>query len=254
MKLSIIIPCYNEEKTIKPLLNKIFKIKFPIAHEIIVIDDGSDINHRELLEEEIKAKKVKFIRLHQNQGKGVAIRIGLKYATGDIFVIQDADLEYFPEDLLKLLNPILKWKVNVVYGTRFAKKPKEMAKSHYFANRFLTKATNFLYNVNLSDMETGYKLFTKKILEKIELNAREFEFEPEITAKIILNGHKIKELPIIYHTRRKGSAKINLFDGLEGFLILLKFRFFENSKIFHIFYKIFKFHFKKIGIKLIKFV
>lgn len=254
MKLSIIIPCYNEENTIKTLLNTIFKIKFPINKEIIIIDDGSDINHGELIEEEIKSKKVKFIRLRQNQGKGVAIRIGLKYATGDIFVIQDADLEYYPGDLLKLLNPILNFKANVVYGTRFATKPKEMVKSHYIANKLLTKSTNFFYNVHLSDMETGYKLFTREVLEKIELNAREFEFEPEITAKIILNGYKIIEIPIIYHTRKKGSAKINIFDGLEGLLILLKFRYFENSKIFDLFYKFFKCHFKKIGITLLKIV
>ena len=141
--------------------------------------------------------------------------------------------------------------VDVVFGTRFAEKPKEMVKSHYFANRFLTKVTNFLYNVNLSDMETGYKLFTRRIFEKIELNAREFEFEPEITSKIILNGYKIKELPIRYHTRRKGSAKINFFDGIDSLLILFKFRFFMNSKIFDFFYKIFKYHFKKIGIKIV---
>ncbi len=253
MKLSILIPCYNEEKTLKPLLKTIFNIIFPIEYEIIIIDDGSDINHRALIEEEIKAKKVKFIRLHQNQGKGVAIRVGLKYATGDIFVIQDADLEYFPLDLINLITPILKGKTDVVYGTRFAEKPKEMAKAHYIANRFLTKATNFLYHVNLSDIETGYKLFTRKILEKIELNAREFEFEPEITAKIILNGYLIKELPIIYHTRRKGSAKINIFDGIESLLILFKIRYFNKSKIFNIFYRIFKFHFKKIGFKITKF-
>ncbi len=254
MKLSIIIPCYNEEDTIKDLLNCLFEIKFPIEREIIVVDDGSKRNHREIIEEEIKANKIKFIRLSRNQGKGVAIRVGLKYAIGDIYIIQDADFEYFPTDIPKLLEPILNNEVNVVYGTRFATKPKDMSKSHYIANIILTKLTNFMYNVHLTDMETGYKLFTKKVLNKITLNTREFEFEPEITSKIILNRFKIKELPIQYHYRKFGATKINWLDGIEGIFLLIQQRFCPNSKLYQFLYNIYKFHVKKIINKLTKFI
>ena len=139
MKLSIIIPCYNEEYTIKNLLEHLFEVQFPIEREIIVIDDGSERNHREIIKEEINSKKIKFIRLPQNQGKGFAIRVGLKYASGDVFIIQDADFEYSPKDIPRLLPPILNKETDVVYGTRFATRPKKMTKSHYFANVLLTK-------------------------------------------------------------------------------------------------------------------
>lgn len=172
MKLSIIIPCYNEENTIKLLLDSIFEVEFPIDREIIVVDDGSYRNHKEIIMDEIISKKVKFVRLVKNQGKGVAIRVGLKYATGNIFIIQDADFEYYPSDIPRLLKPILNNEVNVVYGSRFIKKPKKMAKTHYLANKILTKLFNFLYSTELTDMETGYKLFNKKIFEKITLNTR----------------------------------------------------------------------------------
>ncbi|MFX1320956.1 MAG: glycosyltransferase family 2 protein [Promethearchaeota archaeon] len=254
MKLSIIIPCYNEEKTIKDLLKNIFEIQFPIDREIIVIDDGSLRNLKEIIKEEIISRKIKFIRLPQNQGKGIAIRVGLKYASGDIFIIQDADFEYFPSDIPKLLNPILKNETNVVYGTRFATRPKFMSKTHYLANKFLTKITNFLYCSNLTDMETGYKLFTKKVLNKITLYTREFEFEPEITAKILLSGFKIYELPIQYRYRHFGLTKINWLDGLEGVLILLQNRYFHNSRLYQFIYEIFKYHMKKIILKLTKWI
>ncbi|MFX1409407.1 MAG: glycosyltransferase family 2 protein [Promethearchaeota archaeon] len=254
MKLSIIIPCYNEEKTIKDLLKNLFEIHFPIEREIIVIDDGSRRNLKEIISKEITSKKIQFIRLPQNQGKGVAIRIGLKYASGDIFIIQDADFEYFPSDIPKLLNPILKNQFNVVYGTRFATRPKLMSRTHYLANKYLTKITNFLYHTNLTDMETGYKLFTRKVLNSITLKTREFEFEPEITAKIILSGFRICELPITYKYRHFGFAKINWLDGVEGALVLLQNRYFSNSKLYQFLYKIFKFHVKRIILKLTRWI
>ena len=254
MKLSIIIPCYNEEDTIKPLLESLFKVDFPIEREIIVVDDGSDNNQKDIIKEEILSNQIKFIRLPKNQGKGVAIRIGLRYATGDIFIIQDADFEYFPTDIPKLLVPILQKEVQVVYGTRFSKRPEFMATSHYQANKLLSRITNFIYKTELTDMETGYKLFTKEVLDKITLTTREFEFEPEITAKIVLNGYRIKEIPIEYHYRKFGSAKINWLDGLEGLLILVKFRFFPDSKLYQFFYRIYKFHVKKIILKLTNFI
>jgi len=254
LKLSIIIPCYNEEQTIIPLLNSLYSIKFPVEREIIVVDDGSYKNHKDFLEHEIQQKKIKFIRLPRNQGKGVAIRIGLKYAEGDVYIIQDADFEYFPEDIPKLLQPIINQESEVVYGTRFAVKPKHMTKSHFQANRLLSNITNFIYKTNLTDMETGYKLFTKNILDKINLTTREFEFEPEITAQIALNGYKIIEIPIKYQYRMFGSAKINWLDGIEGLLILLKYRFFSQSNLFQFIYRIYKFHVKKIIFKLTSFI
>ena len=252
MKLSIIIPCYNEEKTIKPLLQNLFKTKFPIAREFIVVDDGSKINHKKIITEEIENKRIIFLRLSKNQGKGVAIRIGLKYASGDLFVIQDADLEYHPSDIPKLVEPLLKKEVEVVYGSRFFTKPKNMKVFHYFGNIILTKLTNLFYNVNLTDMETGYKVFSRKILENLKLSAREFEFEPEITAQIILNGYKIKEIPIKYHIREYGFAKINIFDGIESALVLMKYRYFYDSRVYQFLFNIYKFHFKKIVKKILR--
>lgn len=254
MILSIIIPCYNEEQTIKPLLNRILEIDFPIDYEIIIIDDGSIRNQSELIKEEIKLKNIKFIRLTQNQGKGIAIRIGLKYASGDIFVIQDADFEYFPSDIPKLLEPILRDGVNVVYGTRFASRPKFMSKTHYLSNKILTNLTNYIYHIKITDMETGYKLFTKKILNQITLNTREFEFEPEFTAKVTLNGFKIKEIPIRYKYRNFGLSKINWLDGIESLLILYQQRFCPKSKLYQFIYNIYKFHIKKIAFKITKFM
>jgi len=254
LKLSIIIPCYNEEDTIRDLLNNLFKVKFPIEREIILVDDGSHRNHRELVKDEIRNKKIKFIRLPKNQGKGVAIRVGLKYATGDIFIIQDADFEYFPTDIPMLLKPILNNESSVVYGTRLANKPENMASSHYLANMLLTKITNFIYHTNLTDMETGYKLFSRRVLNKIKLTTREFEFEPEITSKIILSGFNIKEIPITYHYRKFGVAKINWMDGVEGLLILIQQRYCPNSNFFQLLYNIYKFHVKKIVNKLTKFI
>jgi len=254
LKLSIIIPCYNEEQTIKGLLKELFSVKFQINKEVIVIDDGSSKDQVEILEEEIKTNRIKFVRIPHNQGKGVAIRIGLKYASGDIFVIQDADHEYSPNDIPRLLQPILNKETDVVFGTRLSTRPKKMTKSHYYANVLLTKITNFIYKTKLTDMETGYKLFTKKVLEKIKLTTREFEFEPEITAKIILNGFKIKEIPIQYQYRKFGQAKINWLDGLESLFILFQQRFCPDSRFYKFIYIIYKFHMKRVIYNLTKFI
>ena len=254
LEIKYIIPCYNEEHTIKHLFKELYSIKLPIDREYILVDDGSLKNHKELLDEDIIKHNLKVIRLKKNQGKGVVIRIGLKYASGDIFIIQDADFEYSPTDIPKLLIPIIENQTNVVYVTRFNIKPKSMSKIHYLANSFLTKLTNFFYNTNLTDMETGYKLFTKKVLDKITFTAREFEFEPEITTKIILSGFKIIELPIQYTYRKFGSAKINWLDGFESLLILIQQRFCPFSKLYQAIYDVYKFHVKKIINKLTKFL
>lgn len=252
MKLTIIIPCYNEDRTISKLIKTILEINFPIEREIIVIDDGSKINQSLFLNSKIQKKEIKFYRLEKNYGKGTSIRFGLKKASGDIFVIQDADFEYEPNDILKLIGPILKNEAQIVYGNRFSKKNLDMSKSHYIGNRLLTKFTNMFYNSNLMDMETGYKVFTDKILNKINIEANNFEFEPEFTSKVLIKGLKIKEIPISYTYRKYNVSKITFFDGIESLLILLKYRFFSESSLYNWIYKSYKYYIKKPLEKLVQ--
>lgn len=236
MKLSIIIPVYNEEKTIKQILTRVIKAKLQsgIEKEIIVVDDGStDKTLRVLSEFKIQKLKFKFLRHNKNQGKGVAVRTGLKYTTGDFIIIQDADLEYDPNDYKRLLIPILEKKAEVVYGNRFEDYPlkiwgedKTILPTHWVGNMILTLVTNLLYGSNLRDMESGYKLFSKKVLDKIDLKARRFEFEPEITAKILKRGYKIIEVPITVSPRTyKEGKKIGWKDGVIAIWTLIKYRF-----------------------------
>ncbi len=250
MKLSIIIPCYNEDRTIRGVLEQIFEVQFPINREIIIVDDGSDTNQSTQIKDFIDKNLVKFFRLKQNHGKGFAIRIGLQRSTGDMILIQDADLEYQPKDILRLLSPIMKKEAKVVFGTRFDSNSIKMSKSHYFGNKLLTRITNLLYGSKITDMETGYKLFSKDILKSIHLNSREFEFEPEFTSKVLLGGYKIIEVPISFHYRKYDETKINVFDGIESLIVLFQNRFFQNSKFFDYFYRIYKFHMKKILTKI----
>ncbi len=245
MKISIIIPCYNEDILLQRVIDKLLKVNLPLEREIIIVDDGSDTIQSKFINTEIKNGLVKFFRLNSNQGKAIAIRIGLKFASGNIILIQDADFEYDPVDIPNLISPIIEKKTNVVYGTRFKATKIKMAKFHYYGNRFLTRITNFLYNSNLTDMETGYKVFTRELINILELTSREFEFEPEITSKIIQKGYKILEVPIRYSYRTKYYSKITIIDGFDSFLILLKNRLFSNSKMFMYLYKIFKIYLKK---------
>jgi glycosyltransferase involved in cell wall biosynthesis len=245
LKLSIIIPCYNEEKTIREVLKRVLKLKFHINREIIVVDDGSTFKQINYIEDYIDGENVKYIRLKSNRGKGFAIRVGLKHATGNIILVQDADLEYNPKDIEKLLEPFLQNKSLVVYGTRFKVPNIDMSFSHFFGNKFLTKITNLLYKTNLTDMETGYKLFSIKVLTKFNIEATEFEFEPEITSKLILNGYKIIEIPISYKYRKYSYTKITIFDGLESFFLLVKNKYFISSKLFHKLYLLYKNQLKK---------
>ncbi len=252
LKLSIIIPCYNEDECLNFIVKSLLKLELPMEKEIIIVDDGSRINQKQFIEQEIYQEKVKFFRIPRNQGKGVSVRMGLKKASGDWYLIQDADLEYDPGDIPNLLKPIIENKAKVVYGSRLFEIPPTMSKSHLIGNIFLTKLTNFLFDSNLTDMETGYKLFSREVLKSFSLDAREFELEPELTAKIILSGYPIKEIPINYKYREKGTAKINIFDGLEGAFMLIKLKFFADSKVFDFFYKLYKFHLKGIFNKIYK--
>lgn len=229
MKLSILIPAYNEEENILEVINRVQKAKLEgVTKEIIIIDDFSTDKTRRVLMD-IKDGSLKIFFHPKNLGKGAAIRTGLKHATGDIILIQDADLEYNPKEYPILLKPILENKTKVVYGSRLEAIRENIAnmyKLHYFGNIFLTIITNFLYRTKITDMETGYKVFKKEVLDGIELKARRFDFEPEITAKILKKGYKIVEVPISFVARKfEDGKKITWRDGIKALFYLIKYRF-----------------------------
>jgi len=222
MKLSIIIPVYNEVKTVEEVIEKVKKLK--IDKEIVVVDDGSIDGSRELLKE---IKGIKLILHERNIGKGGAVRTGLDNIDGDVVVIQDADLEYDPEDFLEMMNEIEKGE-KVVYGSRFLGKKfkKVILYLHYKGNQFLSLLTSLLYFRKITDMETCYKMFRKEVMEGVKLRARGFDLEPEITAKILKRGYKIKEVPISYNARGfKEGKKITWKDGIKAGWYLLRYRF-----------------------------
>jgi len=226
MELSILIPVYNEEKTVRQLIEKVKKVKLPIKKEIIVVDDKSTDKSLEILK---KIKGIKLIEHKKNVGKGFAIRTAIKYATGDIIIIQDADLEYEPEDYKNLIKPIIERKEIVVYGSRVLKKGNKLYTGliFYLGGNFLTILTNTLFpSAHITDEPTCYKVFRADILKNIELKCKRFEFCPEVTAKILKKGIKIHEIPIYYYPRsiREGK-KINWKDGLEAIWTLIKYRF-----------------------------
>ena len=237
MKLSIIIPAYNEEKTILKILQKVEKSNtLGLKKEIIVIDDGSTDDTKAQISRFNslnKIAKIKMIKHRQNKGKGVAIQSGIKKATGDILLIQDADLEYNPEDYPRLLVPIIKKKAKVVYGSRLMKMKFSLFGSnptpfplHYLGNRFLSLITTLLYTSKITDMETGYKMMTKEIYKQLSLISKGFEVEPEITAKVLKMGYKILEVPITTKPRSyQEGKKITWKDGFLAILTLFRLRF-----------------------------
>jgi|SRR3989338_6057455 len=230
-KLSIIIPVYNESSTISRVIGEVRKAKLGnFSKEIIVIDDGSTDGTRDILKN-ARGRLLKVLFHPRNMGKGAAIRTGLRRATGDIIIIQDADLEYDPSQYKKLLYPFLKSNAKVVYGTRIAalrKNPEKMYKIHYIGNWFLTLMTNVLYGARITDMETGYKVIKREVLENIKLKSKRFDFEPEITAKILLKGYRIYEVPIMFTGRKFDEGKkITWRDGIKAAYYLLKYRFFD---------------------------
>lgn len=238
MKLSIIIPVYNEKATIKELLTRVLKTQLPIESEILVIDDGSTDGTTQILKsQQERWPKIKFFFHKINLGKGAAVRTGLVNARGDIFLIQDADLEYNPEDYNRLLAPIITKKSSVVYGSRFIDlklklfgPDKTPFITHYFGNKFLNFLTNFFFGSSITDMETGYKVFTREVFKKLTLKASRFDLEPEITAQILKNGFKIHEVPISFKARSyQEGKKITWRDGLQALKVLLKYKFLKKQ-------------------------
>lgn len=231
MKLSIIIPVFNEEKTILRIVDKLREAKIPVNYEIIIVDDGSTDTTRDKLK---KIKGANIILHNKNQGKGAAVKTGILNAKGDYILIQDADLEYDPRQIKDLLKPILENRAKIVFGTRLNRMPhlnQEEAKHlfiiHYFGNRFLSLITSILYWQWITDMETCYKLFPKKAVSSININAKGFEFEPEITSKLLKQGYKIKEVSIKVNPRGYDEGKkLNAIkDGSKAIWYLFKYRF-----------------------------
>lgn len=224
MKLSVIIPVYNERETIAEVIKRVKAVK--LNKEIIVVDDGSTDGTVEVLRGQ---RETGVLTVHEskiNFGKGAAVRVGLKYVTGDIVIIQDADLELNPNEYHQLIQPILRGQTKVVYGSRFLRKNPGIPLLTLLANKFLVMLTNLLYRSSLTDMETAYKVFSADVLDKIQLRCVGFELEPEITAKFIRAGFRIMELPIGYRPRTvQGGKKINWRDGVKAILTLIKYRF-----------------------------
>ena len=226
-KLSVIVPVYNERTTLVEVLRRMRAVELPdgIDREIIVVDDGSTDGTREVLRQ-LGDSTVRVILHDGNRGKGAAVRTGIGVANGDYILIQDADLEYDPEDWPKLLTPVFRGKATVVYGSRFTGERRNMLFLHWMGNRMLSLTTNVLYNTTLSDMETCYKLFDRRVLDGITIRSDRFDFEPEITAKVLRQGVRIYEVPISYTGREFDEGKkITWRDGFAALYALVKFRF-----------------------------
>ena len=229
MKVSIIIPCYNEETTIKEIINKI-NTQSNIDKEIIVVDDNSQDKTREILQQDIKKSIHKIILNDKNYGKGYSIKKGIEIASGDCILIQDADLEYNPSDYNKLLDPIINNVADVVYGSRFigTSKRRVLYFWHTVGNKFLTLLSNMFSNLNLTDMEVGYKVFRSKVLKEIELQENRFGFEPEITAKIAKKNIRIYEVGINYFGRKYSEGKkITWKDGFSAIRCIVRYNLFK---------------------------
>ena len=224
-KLSVIVPVFDERNTVVEIVRRMRAVELPVDLEIVIVDDGSTDGTGDVLRQ-LADSTVRVVLHEHNKGKGAAIRTGLEKVTGDLVLIQDADLEYDPEDWPKLLAPVLRGKAQVVYGSRFTGERRNMLFLHWMGNRFLSLTTNVLYNTTLSDMETCYKLFDRSVIDGITIRASRFEFEPEITAKILRRGIRIYEVPISYTGREFDEGKkITWRDGFIALWTLVKYRF-----------------------------
>ena len=228
MRLSVIMPCYNEAESLPDILNKVRAIT--IDKEIIVIDDcSSDDTPNVLANEQRNDPNLRVVRHERNRGKGAAVRTGIAAATGDVIIVQDADLEYDPNDFYAVLKPIFDGRVGVVYGSRFMGSHTGMYFWNALGNKFLTFLTNFLFNCWISDMETCYKAFRADIIKNIPLESNDFRIEPEITAKILLRKERIFEVPVSYIGRTyEEGKKMKPSQGFWAIWALFKYRFFAN--------------------------
>jgi len=228
-KLSVLIPVYNERATLAEIVRRCRAVELDCEREIIIIDDGSTDGSAEIAKS-LADSTVKAILLPANSGKGAAVRRGIEEATGDYILIQDADLEYDPEDWKKLIAPVEAGKAEVVYGSRFTGERRNMLFWHWVGNRFLSFVTNLLFNSTLSDMETCYKLFPADLLKSLDLKAKRFEFEPEVTAKVLKRRIRIYEVPISYTGREvEEGKKISWKDGFIALWTLLRERLEPDS-------------------------
>jgi glycosyltransferase involved in cell wall biosynthesis len=233
MKLSVVIPCYNERETIEKIVAAVRAATLPanVEREIIIVDDFSKDGTRDILKEKISANVEKILYHEKNQGKGAALRTGFAAATGDVVVVQDADLEYDPSEYMNLIKPIIDGKADVVFGSRFmgAGAHRVVYFWHYMGNKFLTLLSNAFTNINLSDMETCYKMFRREILQKIKIEENRFGFEPEITAKVAKLGCRIYEVGIAYYGRTYAEGKkIGWRDGFRALWAIFKYNVFSK--------------------------
>lgn len=233
MKISIIIPVFNERKTLQQVIEKVHSVNLNIQKEIIVVDDASTDGTRELLEQALKEKVDKVAYHPRNQGKGAALRTGFKHATGDFVIVQDADLEYDPNEYAFLLQPILDGKADVVYGSRFTghRPHRVLFFWHSVANKLITTFSNMITNLNLTDVETGFKVFKKAVLDKITLEEDRFGFEIEITIKLARLKCRIYEVGISYWGRDYSEGKkITWKDGIRAIFCILKYGILRKNK------------------------
>lgn len=224
--ISIVVPVYNEARTVADVIQRLVAIDLPAPREILVVNDGSTDGTREVLDQIVQRPELRIIHAEKNGGKGSAIRIGFAQATGTIVAIQDADLELDPAQIADLVKPILDGKTTVVYGSRFLAGRPAAPLISIVANEVLTGVTNLLFGGTLTDMETCYKVMTREVAQSLELESNRFDIEPEITAKLLRAGHTIHELPIRFEPRSRAQGKkIGWRDGVRAIEVLLKYRF-----------------------------
>jgi len=224
-KLTVVIPVYNEKNSLLEIIRRVQAV--PIEKEIILVDDFSTDGTRDVLRD-LERHEFKVLYHEKNQGKGAALRTGFQRATGEFVIVQDADLEYDPNDYSKLLQPVLDGRADVVYGSRFSGQRKNMTSLHTLGNLFLTGVTNLLYRTSITDMETCYKLFRRETIQGIRIEGNRFNFEPEVTAKLLKRGLRIVEVPISYSGRSASEGKkITWRDGFSAVWTLIKYRFTE---------------------------
>ena len=228
MKLSIVVPVYNEKNTIEKILDEVKAVE-GLDKEIVVVDDASTDGTTDILKRlETIHPDVRFYYKEKNRGKGHTLKLGFEHTTGDYVIVQDADLEYDPNDYHKLIRALDEQKAQVIYGSRFSGSYEDMSTLHYFGNKLLTLITNIFFGVMLTDMETCYKLMPGDFVRKVNIKSERFDFEPEITAKILKSGLKIREVPISYRGRTHSEGKkITWRDGIHALFTLVKYRFID---------------------------